>query len=129
MTFKLKPLKAKPHFYSVCFSALQEIAKNLGYNLVIHGSMNRDMDLVAIPWVDNPHSHIELIESFVDYLGAYKHQEENLDRKKLLYGFNILPGGRSCYIINLNRGGGIYNSYQDEQYYLDISITPLLSLN
>jgi hypothetical protein len=119
-----KPQKVKPHFYACCFAELQKIARKLGYNLVIHGSMDRDMDLVAIPWVDEPKSHIELIESFVDYFGAYKYIEDDIERKKLLYCYSILGGGRSSYIINLNRGGK-YNSYVDAQYYLDISITPL----
>jgi hypothetical protein len=57
-----KPIKAKPHFYAVCLPGLQEIARNLGYNLVVHGSMNRDLDLIAIPWIDEPKEHLELLE-------------------------------------------------------------------
>ncbi len=125
---EVKPLKAKPHFYAQCFKGLQEIARELGYNLVIHGSMNRDMDLVAIAWVDEPKSHIEMIEAFVDYLGVFKHIENDIERKKLLYNYSMLPGGRSSYVINLNRGCK-YNGYTDEQYYLDISFTPQLKSN
>ncbi len=116
-----KPIKAKPHFYSVCLEGLQQIAKDHGYNLVIHGSVNRDMDLVAIPWVDDPHTHAELLKSFCEYLGVpylTNTKEEPLH-------FTMLAGGRSSYIINLNRGGK-FNGYLDAQYYLDISITPLV---
>jgi hypothetical protein len=27
-------------------------AKNAGYAITVHGSLNRDIDLVAIPWID-----------------------------------------------------------------------------
>lgn len=112
-----KPVKAKPHFYATCLLGLQEIAKENGYNLVIHGSMNRDMDLVAIPWTDDPKPHFELLTAFCEYLGVFAYDDIKY------YNFSLLPGGRSSYIINLNRGGK-FNGYTDEQWYLDISITP-----
>lgn len=117
----LKPIKAKPCFYSICFSGLQAIARDIGYNLVIHGSMDRDMDLVAIPWIDTPKSHTELLKMFCEYLGVpfLTNTEDEPCH------FSLLPGGRSSYVINLNRGNK-YNGYEDAQYYLDISITPLL---
>lgn len=114
-----KPIKAKPHFYAVCLEGLQQISKDLGYNLIIHGSMNRDMDLVAVPWVNLPSSHIDLLHAFCEYLGVEKHN----DIKYYLY--SLLPGGRHSYVINLNRGGK-YNGYLDAEYYIDISITPLV---
>ena len=49
-----KPLHAKPNIYAYYFEALKAIAKEYGYNLVVHGSMNRDLDLIAIPWVNDP---------------------------------------------------------------------------
>lgn len=114
-----KPIKPKPHFYSQCFQGLQQIAVDMGYNLVIHGSMNRDMDLVAIPWIDKPKSHKELLDSFCEYLGTDPIMQ--LDN----YFPGRLPGGRYSYIINLNRGSK-FDGYKDQEYYLDISITPLI---
>ncbi|MBP1222672.1 hypothetical protein [Flavobacterium sp. 1355] len=114
-----KPIKAKPHFYACCFLELQKIAVDFGYNLLLHGSMARDMDLVAVPWVNDPKTHLELLQAFSLYLNGIV--GEGLENN---YMFSMLPGGRSSYVINLNRGGQ-YNHYVDEQYYLDISITPL----
>ena len=34
-------------------------------------------------------------------------------------------GGRNSYVINLNRGGS-FTDYIDQEYYLDISVTPLV---
>jgi len=113
-----KPNKPKPHFYACCFPEMQEIAKNLGYNLIVHGSMNRDLDMIAVPWVDDPKSHIELLQEIDKYLrGGFYDTVEG-------YMPSILPGGRSSYVINIERGGK-YNGYADPQFYIDLSITPL----
>lgn len=116
-----KPIKTKPVFYACCLQPLQQIAKEMGYNLIVHGSMNRDLDLVAIPWIDDPKPEVELIKAFDIYLRGVCYAEGSEERG---YLFSVLPGGRRNYVINLNRGGR-WNQYLDEQYYLDISITPL----
>ncbi len=128
---KTKPVKVKPAFYARCYQSLQEIARTLGYNLLIHGSMDRDMDLVVVPWIDNPESHMKLLQAFNLYLNGVTYLEDNKTEEQVLidgYCPSILPGGRSSYIIDLNRGGR-FNGYLDEQYYLDISITPLMVKN
>lgn len=120
-TATTKPIKAKPQFYAVCLKPMQEIAKEMGYNLVVHGSMDRDLDLVAIPWVNDPKSEGEFIQALDMFLRGVKYEDAGIERG---YMFSVLPGGRRSYVISLNRGGH-WNQYTDEQYYLDISITPL----
>lgn len=116
-----KPIKAKPSFYAVCFYALKEIALSHGYNLLIHGSMDRDMDLVAVPWVNDPKPELELIKALDLYLRGTCYADGS---EEIGYLYSVLPGGRKSYVINLNRGGK-WNQYIDEQWYIDISITPL----
>lgn len=115
-----KPAKAKPAFYSHCYMELLLTSVDHGYNLLIHGSMNRDMDLVAVPWINDPKTHLELLDAFCETLGVpvQRNGKGNPD-----YMHSVLPGGRDSYIINLNRGGK-FNGYVDEQVYLDISFTP-----
>lgn len=113
-----KPIHARPSLYAFYYEELKVLAKEYGYNLVLHGSMNRDLDLIAIPWVDNPRDEFEMIQAFDNRLtGIYSEQ-------KGYYMFSVLPGKRKSYVINLNRGGK-WNNYYDEQYYIDISVTPL----
>jgi len=119
---QVKPIKAKPHFYAVCLKPMQEIAKEMGYNLIVHGSMDRDLDLVAVPWINEPKPEVELIQKLDRYLKGVQYADESALSG---YMFSVLPGGRHSYVINLNRGGP-FNGYADEQYYLDISITPLV---
>ena len=122
-----KPVQAKPMFYACLLFPLQEIGKGMGYNLVVHGSMHRDLDLIAIPWTDNPAPEMELIQAFDNYLRGASYET----KEKYLH--SVLPGKRNSYVINLNRSSHYlgyanehFNYHVDEKYYLDISITPLV---
>lgn len=124
-----KPVKVKPAFYAHCYQGLQEISREKGYNLLLHGSMDRDFDLVAVAWVDEPKPHLELLQAFNKYLNGVEKgvtESNKSSVEETCYQYSILPGGRHSYVINLNRGGR-FNGYLDEQYYLDISITPSLT--
>ena len=113
-----KPRHCKPELYAIYFQGLKEIARSHGYNLLVHGSMNRDLDLVAVPWKDEVSPEIDLINALTKHLvgviAAPGHEDS-------IYMHSYQPGGRSNYIINLFRYGK-----PDPQYYLDISVTPLV---
>lgn len=115
-----KPIKVKPHFYAVCLDGMKKIGIEMGYNLLIHGSINRDMDLLAVPWINTPKTHLELLHSLCDYLGVEKYN--SIEH----YMYSRLEGGRDSYVINLQRGMEVNGEYFDAEYYIDISITPLV---
>lgn len=132
---KSKPIHAKPSLYAYYFYDLKEIAKKYGYNLVLHGSMNRDLDLILIPWdkkiLDDP-AFIEsewveeLVFEMAEHLGGHV-----LDHGHDIYT-NDMGLGRKGYVINLNRQRSYDESKPDggkigldPQYYIDISITPI----
>ncbi len=87
--------------------------------------MNRDLDLVAIPWSDDLKSEQDMIMEFQCYLLGHTvvMPEGGVD-------YTILPGNRHSYVIDFNRGNkrGEWVRYEDEQYYLDISVCQLASL-
>lgn len=118
-----KPTHAKPQLYAYYFLQLKEIAKDFGYNLVVHGSMNRDLDLIAVPWTDEPKPELDLIHELHRSITGYAASPESW---KDIYMFKELPGGRRSYVINVNRrqtdGNGNYQ--EDPQYYIDISLIP-----
>lgn len=116
-----KPVKAKPVFYACCYEPLKLIAKEMGYNLLINGSLNRDMDLVAVAWVDDPKPMKDVVIAFDKYLRGVSYPDELVETG---YLYSLLPGGRHSFAINLNRGGR-WNQYSDEQWYIDISFSPL----
>lgn len=55
-----KPIHAKPSLYAFYFDVIKEIGLQYGYNIVLHGSMNRDLDLIAIPWQEQIGDKIEI---------------------------------------------------------------------
>lgn len=114
-----KPIQVKPAMYTLFYEHLKAIALNYGYNLVLHGSLQRDMDLIAIPWDNNPRPEFEMIQDFECYLTG---------RRPGVDSHTMLPGGRNSYIINLNRGdkAGEWKRFDDCEYYLDISVTPFI---
>jgi hypothetical protein len=120
---EVKPLNEKPGLYSFFYDRLKEIARSHGYNLVVHGSMNRDLDLIALPW-SKPLSDPEImISEMASYLGG---EVLNQTTKQL----NCFPHGRIGYVIELARqilwtGERV----TDKQYYLDISVMPDMEHN
>lgn len=119
-----KPIKAKPIFYAHVYEALKKIAMDMGYNLLIHGSLDRDLDLVAITWSDDAKPMESVVIAFDEYLTGSSQKGGDI---KLSYLYKVLPGGRHSYVINLNRGGR-WNNYMDEQWYLDISFVQSLPI-
>jgi len=121
-----KPIHAKPSLYAFYFHVIKEIGFNHGYNIVLHGSMNRDLDLIAIPWQETIGDKNKMMEEICDALGGSILLESEDDRKKFREKFH----GRECWIININRSletkfGGLITKFiehDDPQYYIDISI-------
>ncbi len=119
-----KSTKVKPMFYSVVLEPLKIIAKEYGYNLLIHGSMDRDMDLVLIAWNDDCVDAVEVIKSFTSYLGGNLIDQRTASDKEPVYLKPLINGaGRLSALINLNRENR-FNNYGDDQWYLDISVIP-----
>ncbi len=113
----------KPGLYAMFYEQLKDIAREYGYNLVVHGSLNRDLDLIAIPWEDRCCLTKErlMIREFYEYLTGCPVTDKDGN-----VPYREMPGGRHSYIIDLNRGDrhGEWVRFEDSQYYLDISVTP-----
>jgi hypothetical protein len=56
------------------FDILKDKAKDIGWCLVAHGSMERDLDILAIPWTVDAEDSLKLIElirvSFGDFVSG-----------------------------------------------------------
>ena len=44
--------KEQKAFYEGALPAVRRRARQLGYAIGVHGSMLRDLDLIAVPWID-----------------------------------------------------------------------------
>jgi hypothetical protein len=61
---KPKPSYA-PVYAAALYPELAVIAREHGYALAVHGSLQRDLDLIAVPWVENPKTSRELVAAIL----------------------------------------------------------------
>lgn len=94
-------------YYAALYPRLREVARQHGYALCIHGTLARDLDVVAVPWVADASTEAELVAALVERTGgAIGCGPEHRTPK---------PHGRQAWVISLLGGGG----------YVDLSIMPL----
>lgn len=123
-----KPIHAKPSLYAFYYEAIKGIGLKYGYNIVLHGSMNRDLDLIAIPWQKEIGDKKQMMQDICDCLDGFILEETEEIRKE----FRIKYHGRECWVININRTlefkfNGMtveIKKHVDPQYYIDISVLP-----
>lgn len=96
---QIKPIHAKPSFYAINFEPMKEIALKYGYNLVLHGSLNRDLDLIAIPWEKKVKSHRKMVKEFAEFIGGSIHHG---GRSPI---YSKKPHRRIVYVVDIYRGG------------------------
>lgn len=127
-----KPIHAKPSLYACYFDILKQIGLKYGYNIVLHGSLNRDLDLIAIPWVSDIGDQDEMIDEMIGVMGGHIMMTNRTVDNPDGYRYNTTHHGRMQYVININRDiafkfNGIRTEiveYPDPQYYIDISVIP-----
>ena len=104
---------AAPSFYAVLYAELRQVALNHGYALAIHGSLHRDLDLIAVPWTDSAAAEETLVKAITEAARGFI-QSGNPEEK---------PHGRHAYTILL---GGCSATIPPDQRatYIDLSVTP-----
>lgn len=95
----------KPVFYAVLYNSMKTAALELGYTLAMHGSMRTDMDLIAVPWVEDAKSVEELVKAINGCIGKSVWSEHNLTNKE------EKPHGRVTYTLSIMG-----------DWYIDLSI-------
>lgn len=71
MAKKISELKLNPKamFYACVLEDLRKVAAKCGYALAIHGSLQSDLDLIAVRWNDNYESPLHLVEELISVIG------------------------------------------------------------
>lgn len=57
--------------YAQLLPRIRERGKVLGYAIAIHGTMTRDLDLLAVPWVDDAADAKQLVEAIAEEVGGF----------------------------------------------------------
>jgi len=93
-----------PAYYALYFVGMAETARELGYALTLHGSMQRDLDVVAVPWTDEAVSAVALVARLVERHGMRVTDDSPKNK----------PHGRRAWVLAM---GG--------KFYVDLSVMPL----
>lgn len=86
---------------------LRKNARNRGYALAVHGTLLRDIDLIAVPWIAKPKAPSTLKRSLHGIINVF-HPHAFSNRKP-----ELKPQGRLAWSIHLGNGT-----------YIDLSVVP-----
>lgn len=108
----MKPPTFCPAYVGL-YPALAEVARAHGYALAVHGTVNNDMDLIAVPWAEEFSSSEELIVALAQRVSFILDPGLTFDSLFKPPLFEEKPHGRKAYLIPLDAGAR-----------LDVSVTP-----
>lgn len=94
--------------YACLYHGLAEIARKHGYALAIHGSLQKDLDLVAIPWIEDAAE----IDILVEVLR--KHCEACIEIIPGDVNPELKPHGRIAWSLYMEHGAKV-----------DLSVMPM----
>lgn len=102
-------------FYDILIAALRHVAYRCGYALAVHGSLKRDIDLIACPWRDSAISAVPLVEEIRKacevIVGTARYRDVDA---------GALPEKKPCGRL----GWSFYLTHDDTGPYIDISVMP-----
>ncbi len=104
--------------YAALLPTLQRVARECGYALAVHGTMTRDLDLIAAPWTEEATDDETLTEALRAAVGGKIYGAmHNAKTGKTDLNPVSRPHGRKGWVIHL--GGP----------YLDVSVMPRMPHN
>lgn len=57
--------------YAQMLPKIRTAGKRLGYAIAIHGTLRHDLDLLAVPWVEDAAEPIELVKMIAEMVSGY----------------------------------------------------------
>jgi hypothetical protein len=108
--------------YELLIGPLREKARELGYAIGVHGSLKRDIDLIACPWTSeatDARTLAEALQAVVAEINGNAHLSWYPGRGQeftLAGGPGMKPHGRLGWVINLGDGP-----------YIDLSVMPRIT--
>jgi len=107
--WKKEPQKSAP-IYAAVYAKMLPVAIEKGWCLSVHGSMARDADFVAVPWVLEAVTPEELVDALAHEIKWFKRDDQGEPGKK--------PHGRLAYTI------WDPESFGDTSRWIDLAVFP-----
>jgi hypothetical protein len=102
-------------WYEELLQQLRPVARALGYALTAHGSLERDLELVAVPWTSTAAPARELAFAIGAAAGAEMHRLEAVEEYFQEGSPGSKPHGRLVWTFHLGPQPGPY---------IDLSVMP-----
>ena len=99
--------------YSQILPRIRRAAAELGYAVAIHGTLTRDLDLLAVPWIEQAAEPIALVKMIADTVGGYVIGDRADERGYISDHPTDQPHGRMSW--NICWGG---------KAFIDLSVMP-----
>lgn len=99
--------------YGQILPRIRAAAKDLGYAIAIHGSLKRDLDLLAVPWIEEAGDPLALVKAVADEVGGYVIGDRVDERGYISDHPTEQPHGRMSW--NICWGGKVF---------IDLSVMP-----
>lgn len=117
-------------YYLSLLPDIRRIAREHGYAVGLHGSVQRDLDLIIVPWIKKPKKPESLVIAIEEHLKLTPHKRSWWKEDCLRAG---KPLGRKTYSIHIGWWGkrmvlvkGRKDGYKVPKYngvaYIDISM-------
>lgn len=116
-------------FFACLYHGLCVVAREHGYALAIHGTVVRDMDLIAVPWTNEAVEPETLVAALKDHLGACDYEGLLRQHKHLTDDMisQILAREGNCNATDKPHGRKAWNLYLYFGAKVDLSVMPILS--
>ena len=99
--------------YAQILPRIRVAAKGLGYAIAIHGTLTRDLDLLAVPWTEEAAEPKALVKMIADTVGGYVIGDRVDERGYISDHPTDQPHGRMSW--NICWGGKVF---------IDLSVMP-----
>jgi hypothetical protein len=97
--------------YAMLLPELMQAGRDVGYAIAVHGSLSRDLDVVAVPWTDEAVSAERLVMHLMSAVGGrlrdgHKRKDGTEDQWEKVSGGNpaVKPHGRLAWSIFIADG-------------------------
>lgn len=102
-------------YYAVTFAEIRLVAKQLGYALCLHGSLRKDLDVVAVPWVEDAADEATLVKAIVEASGGFL-----VCNREGQHG-GVKPHRRRAWTIHFGGCSATVHP-EDRATYIDLSV-------
>lgn len=105
-------------YYLSHLDNIRALARGMGYAVGLHGTLGRDFDLIAVPWVEDAKPAAELAEAIRALVGGYIAVREVGDD-----GMSLRPHDRMSWSIHFPYDQEIFKA-AGGCAYIDLSVMP-----